>query len=69
MNDPNRKHTWSIVRSAVRSYAKDPTAQHAVQVEEAWSEIRRMDSLSHWREWREARLNARNASGRSAKTP
>jgi hypothetical protein len=62
MNDADRKHVWSKVKSAVRFYAKDPTAQSAEQVEDAWREIRRMDSMSHWREWRSATLNARRAS-------
>lgn len=61
----NRKHALSDAKSAVRSYAKDPTAQHAREVEQTWSEVRRMDSLLHWREWREARLNMRNAVKRS----
>ena len=65
MNDADRKHAWSNAKAAVRSYAKDPTAQSAERVEEAWNMIGRMDSLSHWRERREARLNARSVSARS----
>ena len=65
MNDLDRKHAWLNAKAEVRSYAKDPTAQNAEQVEEAWDMIRRIDSLSHWREWREARLNARSVSARS----
>ena len=65
MTDLNRKHAFSNVKSAVRSYAKDPTAKHAKQVEDAWREIRRMDGLSHWRERRAARLNAHSGSERS----
>ena len=64
MTDLDRKDAWRNIKSAIRSYAKDPTAQNALEVEEAWRDIRRMDNLLHWREWREARLNARNASDR-----
>jgi hypothetical protein len=65
MTDLNRKYAWYNIKSAIRSYAKDPTDQHAKQVEDAWKEIRRMETVSHWGEWREASLNIRNASGRS----
>ena len=47
-----RKHAWSSIRSAVRSYAKDPTATNAEQVELAWAEMRRIDNLEQWRQWR-----------------
>lgn len=56
----NRKHAWSSIKSAVRSYAKDPSAMNAEQVELAWAEMRRMDNLEQWREWR-AKSSARNA--------
>ena len=59
-----RKYAWDTIRSATRSYAKHPTDHHAQKVEEAWKEMRRMESLSHWREWREARLNQTNGSDR-----
>ncbi len=55
-----RKHAWSSIRSAVRSYAKDPTATNAEQVELAWAEMRRMDNLEQWRQWR-ARYGAKIA--------
>lgn len=55
----HRKHAWSNVKSAVRSYAKDPTAMNAEEVESAWAEIRRIDNLQQWREWH-ARFNAGN---------
>lgn len=50
MTDLDRKFAWRNIKSAIRSYAKDPTARHAQEVEEAWREIRRMETLSHWRE-------------------
>lgn len=65
MNDLDRKYAWSNVKSAIRSYAKNPTGQHAMQVEEAWKEIRRTDSVSNWREWRAARLSTDYGSGQS----
>jgi len=65
MTDLNRKDAWSNIKTAIRSYAKDPTDQHAREVEDAWREMRRMDSLSDWREWRAARLNAHNGLGQS----
>lgn len=55
-----RKHAWSSIRSAVRSYAKDPTATNAEQVELAWAEMRRIDNLEQWRQWR-ARSGAKTA--------
>ena len=65
MSDEERKHAWSKAKTAVRSYAKDPTTQNAKQVEDAWSRIRQMDSLSHWRERRAARLHGRDGAARS----
>ncbi|MDX1425383.1 MAG: hypothetical protein R3322_19705 [Kiloniellales bacterium] len=65
MSDLNRKYAWSNIKSAIRSYAKDPTAQHAKQVEEAWKEIRKMETPSHWPEWRAARFDAPDPPGRS----
>jgi hypothetical protein len=67
MTDLNRKYAWSNIKSAIRSYAKDPTAQHARKVEEAWMEIRRMETVSNWREWQATRLNADNRSDRSGR--
>ena len=55
----HRKRAWSNVKSAVRSYAKNPTATNAEQVESAWAEIRRIDNLQQWRQWR-TRFNAGN---------
>lgn len=55
-----RKHAWSSIRSAVRSYAKDPTATNAEQVELAWAEMRRIDNLVQWRQWR-ARFGSKTA--------
>jgi hypothetical protein len=65
MPDLNRKYAWHSIKSAIRYYAKDPTPQHAEKVEEAWKEIRRMETLSHWREWRAARFDAGKSSSRS----
>lgn len=55
----DRKRAWSSIKSAVRSYAKDPTVMTAEQVEQAWAEMRRIDNLEQWREWR-ARSNAKS---------
>jgi hypothetical protein len=65
MTGIDRKYAWAVVKSAIRSYAKDPTDQHAQQVEAAWREIRRTESLSHWRDWQAVSHNASNSSGRS----
>jgi hypothetical protein len=67
MTDPNRKYAWYNIKSAIRAYAKDPTDQHAQRVEDAWREIRRTETVSHWREWQSARLNAGDGSNRSGR--
>lgn len=65
MTNIDRKYAWANVKSAVRSYAKDPTDQHARQVEAAWREVRRTDSASRWRDWQAVRASASNGTGRS----
>lgn len=56
----HRKRAWSSIKSAVRSYAMDPTATNAQQVELAWAEMRRIDNLEQWREWG-TRFSAKNS--------
>ncbi len=68
MTDLDRKYAWYTIKSAIRSYAKDPTPQHAQKVEEAWKEIRRMETVSHWREWQAKRFEAGKSSGQSGQT-
>jgi hypothetical protein len=65
MTDLNRKYAWHSIKSAIRSYAKDPTPQHAEKVEDAWKEMRRMEAASHWRDWQTMRLDA----GKPGRTP
>ncbi len=68
MADLDRKYAWRNVKSAVRSYAKDPTPQHAEQVENAWKAIRRMETVSHWREWPARRFETGKSSRQSSQT-
>ena len=68
MTDPNRKYAWGQIKSAIRSYAKDPTDRNAQEVEAAWREIRRTESVSFWREWQAMRFDAKTSSGRSGRT-
>ncbi len=68
MTDLNRKYAWRNVKSAIRSYAKDPTSQHAREVEEAWKEIRRMETVSHWRQGPTRRFETGKSSGQSSQT-
>lgn len=63
MTDLNRKDAWNNIKSAVRCYAKDPTALNAQEVEEAWKEIRRMETVSHWREWPTKWLDTDKSAG------
>jgi hypothetical protein len=67
MTDLNRKYAWYNIKSAIRTYAKDPTDQHAKQVEDAWREIRQIETVSHWGEWQSARLSAGDGSSRSGR--
>jgi hypothetical protein len=57
MSDLNRKYAWHVIKSAIRTYAKEPNDQHAQKVEEAWQEMRQIEEPSFWREWQAARLN------------
>jgi len=46
MNAAERKQAWKQARAAVRAYSRDPSENNAITVENAWREIRRMDSVS-----------------------
>ena len=63
MNAAERKQAWKQARAAVRAYSRDPSENNAITVENAWREIRRMDSVSFWREWQTARLSASGSNG------
>lgn len=58
MNAVNRKEAWIQAKAAVRAYSRNPSETNAVIVENAWREIRRMDSVSFWREWQTTTLSA-----------
>ena len=68
MNDPERKRAWKEARAAVRAYSKDPSDSNAAHVEVAWREIRRMDSVSFWREWQAARLTTSESGSAGTRT-
>ena len=58
MRTVNRTHAWIQAKAAIRAYSRNPSETNAVIVENAWREIRRMDSLSFWREWQATTLSA-----------
>jgi hypothetical protein len=62
LKDAAREHAWLKVKAAVHAYSEDPSQGNEGEVEAAWREIRRIDSVSHWREWQAARLKALEAS-------
>jgi hypothetical protein len=70
LTDTARKHAWLRVRAAMRTYSRDPTRSNAEEVESAWKLIRRIDTVSHWREPQLAAsgqfLPRPHADGRSA---
>ena len=63
MNAAERKQAWKQAKAAVRAYSRDPSENNAMTVENAWRKIRRMDSVSFWREWQTARLSAPGFNG------
>lgn len=68
MTDRDRKGAWHGAKSAIRSYAKDPTALNAQEVEEVWKEIRRMETVSPRRASPAKTSAADKSSGPSGKT-
>lgn len=50
LKDASRKHAWLRVKTAVRTYSSDPTRCNAEEVEAAWKLMRRIDTVSDWRE-------------------
>lgn len=50
LTDTARKRAWLRVKIALRTYSHDPTRSNAEEVESAWKLIRRIDTVSHWRE-------------------
>jgi len=67
MNDPVRKQAWKQARAAVRAYSKDPSDSNAAHVEVAWREIRRMEGVSFWREWKAADLTPSDRGSQDAR--
>lgn len=50
--DAERKRAWSTAKTAVHAYAKDPSRDNADLVDAAWQTVRRVDSVSLWRQAR-----------------
>jgi hypothetical protein len=44
-----RREAMEGAKLAVRAYARDPSAEHAREVAEAWRQVRRMEALAGWR--------------------
>jgi len=47
--ETQRREAFQAVKQAVRAYLRDPSPDHAGQVESAWRRIRRLDSVVQWR--------------------
>lgn len=43
---PTREKAWIAVRLAVRAYARDPSDDNGVRVQQAWDTIRQMEMQS-----------------------
>jgi len=49
MTRDTRAEAYSAVKLAIRAYSRDPSANNAVKVEEAWQLVRTLDAVSAWR--------------------
>jgi hypothetical protein len=47
--ETQRRAAFQEIKQAVRAYLRDPSPDHARQVESAWRRIRRLDSVVQWR--------------------
>jgi hypothetical protein len=45
-----RREAMRAAKLAVRSYARDPSAANAADVEMAWQKLRQLDGVSRWRQ-------------------
>ena len=44
-----RREAVEGAKLAVRAYAREPSEEHAREVDEAWRRVRRIDALVQWR--------------------
>lgn len=45
-----RREAMQAAKLAVRSYARDPSAANAADVETAWQRLRQLDGVARWRD-------------------
>lgn len=45
-----RREALEAAKLAVRAYVREPSKDHAAEVEEAWHRVRQLDSVALWRQ-------------------
>ena len=58
MQEDPRVQAYEAVRIALRKFADSPTGNNLQEAESAWRELRRLNALSLWRDWKNSKLNA-----------
>jgi len=54
----NRTEAITAAKAATRAYARNPTDANAAKVEAAWGAVRRLESVSVARLWRQEKFKA-----------